>query len=210
MEINKLPPADAPAVRAGTAAMTGQESAAAADVAPAADRADIRPLDVPAALQILLAEVRAGLDFAAAAAITPDPANAANAANLTNTSGPIDPAYAAYALVEMLLRAVPDDAGDAPAWTAALIRAETAMQASVERALNVVSLWRDVPPSVVDAVKETRALFLSVLGDDMNNPLWLRPGPGGTRPAVPALSGGGAAAAPAPGQAPGYGRGSLR
>ena len=169
MEINKVPPAEVSTVRAGTAAMTGQESAAAADVAATADRADIRPLDVPAALQILLAEVRAGLDLASDAAVVPDPTNPIDPAN------PMDPIRAARQLVEILLRAVPDDADDAPAWTAALAHAETAMQSSVERALSIVSLWRDVPPSAVDAVKETRALFLTVLGDDPNTPLWLRP-----------------------------------
>jgi hypothetical protein len=160
MEINKVPPAAVPAARAGTATMTGQESPATADVAPTADRADIRPLDVSAALQILLAEVRAGLDLALDAAVA---------------QAPIDPVHAARELVEMFLQAVPDDASDPPAWTAALVHAEAAMQSSVERALSVVSLWRDVLPAVLDAVKETRGLFLSVLGDDLNNALWLRP-----------------------------------
>lgn len=162
-----MPPAQVPTDRAGTAAMTGQESTAAAHVAPTADRADIRPLDVPAALQILLAEVRAGFDLAANA-----DTDAAVAQGQTN---PMDPVHAARELVEMFLRAVPDDASDPPAWTAAVVHAESAMQSSVERAFSVVSLWRDVPPAVVEAVKETRALFLTVFGDDLNNPLWLRP-----------------------------------
>jgi hypothetical protein len=162
MEISKVPPAQAPAVRAETAAMTGQESPAATDVAPAADRADIRQLDVSGALQILLAEVRAGLDLAADAAVAQNP-------------NPVDPVQAVRQLVDMFLQAVPDDAGDPPAWTAALVNAEAAMQSGTERALIVVSQWREVPPSVVDAVKEAHVLFLSVLGDDLQNPLWLRP-----------------------------------
>jgi hypothetical protein len=174
MEINKVPPAEVSTVRAGTGAMTGQESAAAAAVAATADRADIRPLDVPAALQILLAEVRAGLDLASDAAVVTDPSNPTNPIDRIDSADPMDPIRAARELVEMFLRAVPDDADDAPAWTAALAHAEGAMQSSVERALSIVSLWRDVPPSAVDAVKETRALFLSVLGDDLNDPLWLR------------------------------------
>jgi hypothetical protein len=172
MEINKVPPAQVPAVGAGTAAMAGQESAAAADVASTSDRADIRPLDVPAALQILLAEVRAGLELAADAAVAPDPTNPIDRLDSAN---PMDPIRAARELVEMFLRAVPDDASYPPGWTAAVVHAETEMQSSMERALGVVSLWRDVPASAVDAVKETRSLFLSVLGDDLNNPLWLRP-----------------------------------
>jgi hypothetical protein len=164
MEINKVPPAQVATVRAGTAAMTGQESAA--HVAPTADRADIRPLDVPAALQILLAEVRAGLDMAADAAVAADPIDPTN---------PIDPVHAARELVEMFFQAVPDEASNPAAWTAALIHAESTMQSSIERAQSIVSQWREVPPAVVDAVKETRALFFCVLGDDLKNSLWLRP-----------------------------------
>jgi hypothetical protein len=166
MEISKVPPADSATIRAGNAGVTGQESPAAATSAPAVDRADIRPLDISAALQILIAEVRAGLDLALDAAAAQEPANPFN---------PVDPLHAARALVEMFLQALPDDASNPPEWSAALIRAETAMQTSMERALGVVSQWREVPPAVVDAVKETRALFSSVLGDDLNNPLWLRP-----------------------------------
>ena len=45
----------------------------------------------------------------------------------------------------------------------------------MERALAIVTQWRDVPAAAVDAVKETRLLFLSALSDDLPNPLWLRP-----------------------------------
>jgi hypothetical protein len=189
MEINKVPPAEAPTVRTGTAAMTGQEpltrqepltgqEPAAANIAPTVDHADIRPLDVPAALQILLAEVRAGLDLAVDAAVAADPTNPTNRTgpfDATSSAGVNDPAQAARALVEMFLRSVPDDASDPSTWTSALIRAETAMQSSVERAFGVVSLWRGVPPAAVDAVKETRAFFSSALSDELNNPVWLRP-----------------------------------
>jgi hypothetical protein len=160
MEISKVPPAEVPTVRAETAAMTGQDLPPAADIAPPADRAEIRPLDVPAALQILLAEVRAGLGLAADAAVA---------------QGPVGPLQTARALVEMFLQALPDDASDPAAWTAALVHVETAMQSSIERAISVVSQWRDVPPPVPDAVKEAHVLYLSALGDDLQNPLWLRP-----------------------------------
>ena len=143
--------------------MTGQDLPAAADIAPTADRADIRPLDVSAALQILLAEVRAGLGLAADAPVAQGPA------------GAFGPVQTVRALVEMFLQALPDDASDPPAWTAALLRVETSIQSSIERAISVVTQWRDVPPPVPDAVKETRVQYLTVLGDDLQNPLWLRP-----------------------------------
>jgi hypothetical protein len=160
MEISKVPPAQVPTVRAEAAPVAGQDLPAPTDAAPAADRADIRALDVSAALQILLAEVRAGLDLAAAAAVAQDP---------------VGPLQAARTLVEIFLRALPDEAADPPAWAAVLVRVETAMQSSIERAINVVSQWRDVPAPVLDAVKETHVLYLTALGDDMQNPLWLRP-----------------------------------
>jgi hypothetical protein len=157
MEVGKVPPVDVPAVRAATTAVAGQESHAAADVVPMADRADIRPLDVSAALQILLAEVRAGFDL---------PLEAAAAQS---------PVQAARVLVDMFLQALPEDASDAHAWTTALVRVETTMQSGIERAMSAVSQWREVSPVVVDAVKETHALFVSLLADDPQNSLWLRP-----------------------------------
>src|ERR1700722_3300632 len=163
MQISKVPPAEVPTVRTGTAAMTGQDLPAAADIAPTADRADIRPLDVSAALQILLAEVRAGLGLAADAPVAQGPA------------GAFGPVQTVRALVEMFLQALPDEGSDPPASTAPLHRVETSIQSSIERAISVVTQWRDVPPPVPDAVKETRVQYLTVLGDDLQNPLWLRP-----------------------------------
>ena len=163
MEISKVPPAESPTVRSGTAAMTGQDLPAAADIAPTADRADIRPLDISAALQILLAEARAGFGLAADAPVAQGPA------------GAFGPVQTVRALVEMFLQALPDDASDPPAWTAAVLQAETVMRSSIERAISVVTQWRDVPPPVPDAVKETHVLYVTVLGDDLQNPLWLRP-----------------------------------
>jgi hypothetical protein len=160
MEISKVPPAEIPTVRSGTAAMTGQDLPAAADIAPTADRADIRPLDISAALQILLAEARAGFGLAADAPLA---------------QGALDPVQTARVLVEMFLQAVPEDASDPPAWTAAVLQAETVMRSSIELAISVVSQWRDVPPPVLDAVKETHVLYVTALGDDLQNPLWLRP-----------------------------------
>jgi hypothetical protein len=162
MEVPKVPPADVPTARAGTAAAAGQGSRSAVDIEPLVDRADIRPLDIPGALQILLAEVRAALD------LPPETVIAAAAAAQS-------PARGVRELVEMLLQVLPADASDAAAWTAALVRVEASMRSSIERAIDIVSQWHDVPPAVVDAVKEARTMFLSALADDAPNPLWLRP-----------------------------------
>jgi hypothetical protein len=170
MEVSKLPPADVPSARAGTATLTEQGSQSPASIVPMADRADIRPLDVSAALQILLAEVRAALDLTLDATLTQGAITQGSQGALAQS-----PVQAARELVDLFLKELPEDATDAPAWTAALVQVETAMLSSMERAIDVVAVWRDVPPAVVDAAKETRALFFAVLGDEPQNPLWLRP-----------------------------------
>jgi hypothetical protein len=161
MDISKLPPPAAAANRAEAATVADQGSQAAENIAPLADRADIRPLDIPAALQILLAEVRAAFG------VPPE-----SASGSATVQGPVQ---AAQQLVELVLHAMPDDAPDVSAWTAALVRTESALQMGGEQAANAVSAWRDVPAAVVDAVRETRALAFTVLGDEPQNPLWLRP-----------------------------------
>jgi hypothetical protein len=170
MEVSKLPPADIPSARAGTATLAEQGSQSPASVAPLLDRADIRPLDVSAALQILLAEVRAALDLTLDAAITQSAITQGSQGTIVQS-----PVQAARELVQMFLQELPEDATDAPAWTAALVQVETAVQSSMEHAIGVVAVWQEVPPAVVDAVKETRVLFFSALGDEPQNPLWLRP-----------------------------------
>ena len=157
MEVSKVPPPDVATARAGASALTGQGSPPASVIAAPADRADIGPLDVAGALQILLAEVRAGLDLPSDVAIMQAPDQAARA------------------LLNLLLQGLPENARDVPAWTSALMRVEAAIQSSMERAVGIVTQWREVPAGVVDAVKEARALFVSALGEDPQNPLWLRP-----------------------------------
>jgi hypothetical protein len=169
MEVSKVR-ADVPTARAGTGTVTEQGSQSATIVAPPADRADIRPLDISGALLILLAEVHAGFNL---------PAEAIPQSAIVQS-----PVQAARELVNMFLQALSEDASSAPAWTAVLVRVEAAAQSSIGRALSVVSQWRDEPPAVVDAVRETHTLFLSALGDDPRNPLWLRPEWAGLAPRI--------------------------
>ena len=161
MEVTNLS-ADVSLALTGSAPAPGQGTPSPTTAAPPADLADIRPLDISGALQILLAEVRA---------VVPSAITSSAAASAIAQS----PVQAARELVEIFLQALPEDASDAQAWTAALVRADAAMQSSIERAIGVVTQWREVPAAAVDAVREARALFASVLGDDVENPLWLRP-----------------------------------
>jgi hypothetical protein len=197
LEVSKVPPVDIPSARTGNATSAGQAPveqgfAPAANIAPTLDRADIRPLDVPAALQILLAEVRAALEWPleapdARAAIAQSPLQAAHELVdmflqqlLDDSSNPDTPdnSAASDSAAASDGAAASDSAGasdDAAVWTEAHVQIETTMQSSLEQAINVVSLWRDIPPSVLDAARETRTLFFSALGDEPPNPLWLRP-----------------------------------
>jgi hypothetical protein len=162
MDVTKMSSPAAAAARS-TAPAAEQGPPSTANAAPIADRADIRPLDIQAALQILLAEVRAAFELQALVM--------APGANEALDSPP----QAARALVQMILGAMPDDSAGTAAWHAALAPVETALQAGLDRGIDAITVWREVPASVVDAAKEARTLVVSTLGDDVQNPVWLRP-----------------------------------
>ena len=151
--------------RAPAAAAAEQGPQSPANAAPIVDRADTRPLDIAAALQILLAEVRAAFELQAIAMGQVAGANEA----LTS------PPQATRVLLQMVLNAMPDESAGLTAWNTVLARVETALQTGLDRGIDAVSVWRDVPPSVVDASQEVRTLIFSTLGDDPQNPAWLRP-----------------------------------
>lgn len=151
------------AARTSAAPPAEQGPQSPANAAPMSDRADIRPLDIPAALQILIAEVRGAFELQAVAM------------NSSASEAVYGPPQAVRALLQMFLSAMPDENVSIPAWNAVLARVETALQTGLDRGLDAVTVWRDVPPIVVDAAKEARTLVLSALSDDALNPVWLRP-----------------------------------
>jgi hypothetical protein len=165
MDVAKLPAPASAAPRTPTAPPAEGGAQSPANAAPIADRADIRPLDIPAALQILLAEVRAAFESQAVAMGQDAGANEA----LTS------PPQAARVLLQMVLSAMPDESASMPGWNAVLARIETALHTGLDRGIDAVTVWRDVPPIVLDASKEVRTLVFSMLGDDPQNPAWLRP-----------------------------------
>jgi hypothetical protein len=163
MDITKMPALATAAARTPAAPPAEHGPQSPASAAPIADRADIRPLDIPAALQILLAEVRAAFELQALA-------TGANTSEAVNS-----PPQAARALLQMLISAMPDESVSMPTWNAALARVETALQTGLDRGIDAVTVWRDVPPIVVDAAREARTLVFSTLNDDPLSPIWLRP-----------------------------------
>src|ERR1700733_1702344 len=163
MDVTNIPAPAAAAPRTPTARAAEQGPQPPANAAPLADRADIRPVDIPAALQILVAEVRAAFEMQAIV-MGQDAGESATS-----------PPQAVRALLQMALNALPDESASVPAWNAVLARVEAALQTGLDRGIDAVSAWRDVPPIVVDASKEVRAQVFSALDDDPQNPAWLRP-----------------------------------
>jgi hypothetical protein len=172
MDVTKMP---APGTGSAGAPSSAPEPGAQppARTAAIADRADIRPLDIPAALQILLAEVRASFELQA---ILMDGDTGGAGAESSN--------QAVRVLLHMVLQSLPDETasspewntpGNAAAWSAARLRVDDALQAGLDRAISAVTAWRDVPASVVDAAEQTRTLVFAILNDDPQNPIWLRP-----------------------------------
>jgi hypothetical protein len=172
-----------------------QRGAAPPDGPPAVDRADIRPLDLPGALQILIAEVRAALieTLAADLQAAPDSPGAAGqprnapipgdaAAAPANTSvanaetfaasaaqdldGPVT---AARVIVDLLLRSLPENF-EPESGSVMLPRVDQALQAGIERAIDAVSAWRDVPPAVLEAARESASLALALSADEPTYP----------------------------------------
>ena len=165
----KPPPPVTSAARAPTASAPESGSRSPASVAAALDRADIRPLDIPAALQILLAEVRAAFELTALDMQT-------ETGILAETSILVDsPPQTARAVLQVFLQELPQDTAGVPTWSSALARAETVLQQGLDRGIAAISAWNEVPAMVVDAAKETHALIFSALADDPQNPIWLRP-----------------------------------
>jgi hypothetical protein len=159
MDVTKAPPLDSTVNRSG-AGPTSQQSGALpspGNIVTQADRLDIEPLDVGAALQILIAEVRSVMD------LPPD------------SSTMQSPAQASRVLVHLFLQAVPEDLGNPSIWTAESTRVDLAFQAAIDRGVDAVAAWRDVPQFVVDAAKDTRTLVATQMRDDPASPNWLRP-----------------------------------
>jgi hypothetical protein len=169
VDVTKAPPLDPTAGFApkdGPTPQRGALSAAAAATAPLADHVHIQPLDEAAALQILIAEVGADLG---------PPGD-----TLVGTS----PARTAEVLIRMFLHALPVDASNPSIWIAESARVDRSIQSALDRAVDAITAWRNVPQSVVDVARETRALVAGLLSDAPPSPLWFMPEWLGLAPAI--------------------------
>jgi hypothetical protein len=204
------PPSDAtqaaavsapPSRPAGTGAPPDPQLDTARSVAAAGiDSADIRPLDLAGALQILIAEVRAELTRALLGAIdTPATTEADTRTNTnTNTNTNINinininvsanananadananfdaVVSAARDILESVMNSLPQSSQEVAAWSGALPLVDAAVELGMARALAIIDSWREVPAPVVTRAQEVRALVASALSDEPLNPIWLRP-----------------------------------
>ncbi|HEY2684059.1 MAG TPA: hypothetical protein VGI93_11155 [Steroidobacteraceae bacterium] len=131
----------------------------------AADRADIRPLDVTGALQILISEVRAELDAALLSMGAESPPESG--------ARPENPQAAVLSLLESVLPAYLQDPQDLAAFSRAVPSLDSARQTGTLRALDLVASWKEVPAAAVEAVKQAVAGAGNLLDEDTVTPLWL-------------------------------------
>jgi hypothetical protein len=179
MEVTKAPPPDVGLSQRPENVAASKPDLASLLVAPPppSDRVDIQPLTVTSALQILISEVRAGLQVPVAA-----PAPAAQSA-----------VQSAQIVLDLLLQSLPAEPGApgvvtpgvatpgvatsavAPDDAVAVAAADAALGAALDRAIATVEVWRHVPHAVVEAAREARGLIAAMLNDEPPSALWGRP-----------------------------------
>ncbi len=135
-----------------------QEALAAIEKTPA-DLAGI-PADLPRAAMVLELPAEGSIP-----SLTPAPAPSL--------------VQAAPLLMQLFLRALPE-ASPSPspspaAWLIAATRIQASLELALDKAVEAVAAWRDVPAAAVEGAVATRAAVLAALADDPQNPLWLRP-----------------------------------
>ena len=121
------------------------------------DRADIRALDVAAALLILTTEILDSWGMAA-----------------PRTAGQTPPQAAAW-IVDALLKALPAEHAGARAWLEAEAALQAGIAAGLGRATALVSARGPADPAVEAALPETHALITAALAEDAATGLLLRP-----------------------------------
>jgi hypothetical protein len=86
------------------------------------------------------------------------------------------PATAPLTLVQMFLQSLPDAQTHGPAaWMLAVTQAEATLRLALDSGVDAVTAWRNVPPPVVEAAREARAVVNAALSDEGPSPMWLRP-----------------------------------
>lgn len=159
-----LAPAPAPGTAGPASGTTGQAGNSAAAQWP--DQPDIRVLDVPAALQILLFEVSDALGLEQSAT----PAQSAD--------------QAAGVIIDGFLRKLagadpvqPEDPAGL-AWARTADQVQIALVSGMDRAIGIVSAWRAVTAEVTASIAASREIVTAALVDEpapkfLTRPEWL-------------------------------------
>ena len=158
---------------------------------PAADLADIRPLDVPGGLQILIAEVRAALERELLLATGPADARPAGATTAGSAAPGADvwlpeavpgavfdaraASEAARQVVDLLLRSLPAETADDAALGQRLPALEVALQSAGGRALEIISAWHDSAPATQAAAGLAVQMVANAVSDEPLLGAWMRP-----------------------------------
>ncbi|MFI4890245.1 MAG: hypothetical protein ACHQIL_06915 [Steroidobacterales bacterium] len=165
MQIGKPPVIDGARGADPPANAQGATLRQGAPAAPAADRADIRPLSIAAALQILIAEVQGTWSL-----LLSQPASPSQPPSPPASPAPPDnPLDAAMRLMQTFLQSLPASGADADTFLAAHDGLLAGLARGMDQAMAVVAAWRDTPREAIDALAETRSMVFAALGEDLPN-----------------------------------------
>ena len=88
----------------------------------------------------------------------------------------LGPATAPFTVIQMMLQRLPAEESQRPAeWLNTATQVEGLVRTAMDKAVDAVTVWRDVPPAAVAVVIDARTLVLAALDENSPNPLWLMP-----------------------------------
>jgi hypothetical protein len=88
----------------------------------------------------------------------------------------LGPATAPFTVIQLMLQRLPAEESQRPAeWLNTATQVEGLVRTAMDKAVDAVTVWRDVPPNAVAVVVDARTVVLAALEEDSPNPLWLMP-----------------------------------
>lgn len=127
------------------------------------EQVSIHVLDTVGALLILIAEVREALSLVANSP-------------LQSAVPQLGPASAPFTVIQMILGRLPAEESQPPAeWLDTATQLEGLVRMALDKAVDAVTAWRNVPPDVIAVVVDARTAVLAAMDEDSPGPLWLLP-----------------------------------
>jgi hypothetical protein len=88
----------------------------------------------------------------------------------------LGPATAPFTVIQLMLQRLPAEESQRPAeWLNTATQVEGLVRTAMDKAVDAVTVWHDVPPNAVAVVVDARTVVLAALDEDSPNPLWLMP-----------------------------------